>query len=153
MALRIAELFGLEYQSLDGDVRWLPGWKVRNREEQRALTADLVARDRWVVDGSGPSTFDIRVPRADLIIWVRVPRRLALLGLARRVVRNYGKVRIAMAEGCREPIPDREFLSYIWNFEKESAPRFVEQLERFGPDKPVAMIKSRRDAKAILGNE
>lgn len=150
LALRIAERFALEYQSIDRDVRWLPGWRVRDRIEQRAVIADLVARDRWVMDGSGPSTFDLRVPRADLVIWVRVPRRTALFGIVRRVIRNYGRVRVAMPDGCPEQIPDREFLSYIWNFEKDSAPRFVAQLDRFGPATPVVVLRTRKDSRTLL---
>ena len=60
-------------------------------------------------------------------------------------MKNYGKVRGAMAEGCPEPFPDREFLSYIWNFERKSAPEFVKQIDRFGPNVPVAVLKSRKE--------
>lgn len=112
---KIAAYRHLEFQSLDRDVRWLPGWKERDRSEQRDIIAHLVQRERWVMDGSGASSFDIRLPRTELIIWVRVPRRTALLGLLKRVSRYYGSVRPTMADGCPEPLPDRQFLSYIWN--------------------------------------
>lgn len=100
LALAIADAFDLECQSLDRDVRWLPGWRERDRREQRAIMARLAARRRWVMDGSSPSSFGIRVPRTDLIVWLRVPRTMALRGLARRVMHNYGRVRVAMADGC-----------------------------------------------------
>lgn len=150
LALKLAQCYALEYQSIDRDVRWLPGWQVRNREEQRLLLQELVERDRWVMDGSGASTFDVRVPRAELIIWLRVPRHVAILGVARRVTKNYGRVRMAMAEGCPEPFPDREFLSYIWNFERKSAPEFVKQIDRFGPNVPVAVLKSRKEYDLLI---
>ena len=145
LALKLAQNYPLEYQSIDRDVRWLPGWQVRNREEQRLLLQELVERDRWVMDGSGASTFDIRVPRTELIIWLRVPRYVAILGVLKRVAKNYGRVRVAMAEGCLEPFPDREFLSYIWNFERKTAPKFVKQIDRFGPNVPVTVLKSRKE--------
>ncbi|WP_219929148.1 hypothetical protein [Albidovulum aquaemixtae] len=150
MALKLAQSCALEYQSIDRDVRWLPGWQVRNREEQRLLLQEFVERDRWVMDGSGASTFDIRVPRAELIIWLRVPRFVAILGVAKRVVKNYGTVRVAIAEGCPEPFPDREFLSYIWNFERKSAPEFVKQIDRFGPNVPVTVLRSRREFDLLI---
>lgn len=118
LSAKIAAFRNLEFQSLDRDVRWLPGWIERDRAEQRDIVARLVQRQRWVMDGSGASSFDIRLPRTELFLWVRVPRRTALLGLLQRVSRYYGSVRPAMADGCPEPWPDREFLSYIWNFEK-----------------------------------
>ena len=150
LALALAESYSLEYQSIDRDVRWLPGWEVRDRDEQRQILSDLVGRNRWVMDGSGSSTFDIRVPRADLIVWLRLPRLTSLVGVAKRVIANYGKVREAMAEGCPEPIPDREFLSYIWNFERKSAPAFVRQIDRYGPSVPVTVLKSRKEATLLL---
>lgn len=150
LALKIAETFKLEYFSLDRDVRWLPGWQVRDRDEQHTIIRQLVSQDRWVMDGSSPSTFDIRLPRADLVIWVRVSRFTALTGLARRVMANYGRVRVAMAEGCPEPLPDREFLSYIWHFERDHAPRFLHLLDEYAPDTPTLVIKKRKEAGQLF---
>lgn len=150
LSLKIAERFGLEYQSYDRDVRWLPGWRVRDRAEQRARVSDLVSRERWVMDGNSPSTFDIRLPRADLVIWLRIPRRVALMGIARRVLSNYGSVRIDMAEGCPEQLPDREFLSYIWTFEKKVSPRIIAGLDRHGPKVPVVIMPSRKSFHALM---
>lgn len=106
--------------------------------------------NRWVMDGNNLSTFDLRVPRADLIIWIRVPRVVALMGLARRVFGNFGRVRPAMAEGCPEPIPDRVFLSYIRNFERNTAPQFVKKIDEFGPEIPTLVIKSRCDCALLI---
>lgn len=55
-----------------------------------------------------------------------------------------------MADGCPEPWPDREFLSYIWNFEKKYAPLFIKQIDKYGPDVPVALLRSHREMDAIL---
>ncbi|MEL7343835.1 MAG: AAA family ATPase [Pseudomonadota bacterium] len=150
LALQIAARFDLEYLSMDRDVRWLPGWKVRERDEQRRIIRDLVSRDRWVMDGTGPSSFNVRVPRADLIIWLRVPRLQALTGLASRVARNLGRVRPAMADGCPEPIPDLAFLTFIWRFDQDTAPRILDQIKAFGADVPVVVLRSRREASALL---
>lgn len=150
LSQNLAATFGLEFQSLDRDVRWLPGWKERDRQEQRALITELTQRNRWVIDSSGASSFDLRLPRTDLVLWVRVPRRVALLGLARRVARFYGSVRPAMAPGCPERLPDREFLSYIWNFERKYAPIFIECIDRHGPDVPVAVLRSHREMARLL---
>lgn len=150
LALKIADRFGLEYQSIDRDVRWLPGSKVRDRVEQRAIVAELVALERWVMDGTNISTFELRVPRADLIVWVRVPRRIAMFGVFRRVAMNYRRVRVAMAKGCPEPIPDREFLSYIWSFERREAPRLEASLDKHGPHVPVVVLRSHREMRRLV---
>lgn len=150
LSAKIAACRNLEFQSLDRDVRWLPGWVERDRAEQREIIAQLACRARWVMDGSGASSFDLRLPRTELVLWVRVPRYVALFGLLKRVCRYYGSVRPAMAEGCPEPLPDREFLSYIWNFEKRYAPRFIKEIDQHGPNVPVALLSSHREMDAIL---
>ncbi|QND33524.1 AAA family ATPase [Sinorhizobium meliloti] len=147
---KIAACRDLEFQSLDRDVRWLPGWVERDRAGQRAIIEQLARRERWVMDGSGASSFDIRLVRTDLVLWVRVPRRVALLGLFKRVFRYYGSVRPEMAEGCPEPLPDMDFLSYIWNFEKRYAPLFIKQIDQHGPTVPVAVLRSHREMDLML---
>lgn len=150
LSLKLASRFGLQYQSIDRDVRWLPGWKERERTAQHALLQDLITQDRWIMDGSNPSTFDLRLPRTDIVIWVRMSRWVCLLGVARRVARYYGRVRPAMAEGCPEPLPDRAFMEYIWNFEKKYAPIFLHNFELYGSGVPIFQVKSRREVQRLL---
>ena len=114
------------------------------------MITELVNRDRWVMDGSGSSTFDIRLPRTDLILWVRVPRYMALKGLASRVIRNFGSVRSEMAQGCPEKFPDLEFLSYIWNFERKHAPLFVKNIDKYGSNIPVVILESHSKINSML---
>lgn len=150
LSRKLSNLLKLEYLSIDRDVRFLPNWVVRDKQEQRKILSQLVQQERWIMDGSGASTFDIRLPRAELVLWVRVPRRIALAGLTKRVIRSYGRVRPDMAAGCPEKLPDKEFLSYIWNFEKIHTPKFIKNLDLYGPDIPVAILKSYREMDVML---
>lgn len=150
LSARIEATYGLPHISMDRDVRWLPGWQVRARTEQRALVETFVAQDQWVIDGTDVGSFEQRVPRADLVIWIRTNRWRALWQLTGRVWRSYGRVRPDMAEGCPEQLPDREFLGWIWTFEKRQGPRIVAGLAEHGPEVPVVMIRTRRDADAVM---
>jgi len=150
LSVRIAESCGLEYQSLDREVFWLPDWRLRDRAEQRRLIAELVRPGRWVMDGNNPSSFDLRVPRSDLIVWIRVPRWTALAGVARRVLANHGAVRVDMADGCPERLPDLAFLTYIWTFERRMVPRIIAGIDLHGPDVPVVTISARSEFDALL---
>ena len=102
------------------------------------------------MDGSGASTFDLRLPRADLVLWVRVSRYTALKGLAIRVFRNFGSVRSEMADGCPEKFPDLEFLSYIWNFEKKHTPIFIHNIDTYGSHVPVVVLESHSKIQSML---
>lgn len=150
LSRKLATRFGFAYLSIDRDVRWLPGWQQRDRSKQRRIMESLVAGERWIMDGSGPSTFDLRLPRTDLVIWVKMPRLTCLAGVARRVWRYRGTVRPEMAQGCPEPLPDRAFLAYIWEFEAKSTPVFIRNLDAFGSEKPVVVLKSRADTNRLL---
>lgn len=144
LAQRLASALKLDYISIDRDIRWLPDWTVRERSEQKKLFEEFSNGERWIMDGTSPSSFDIRVPRTDLVLWVRVPRYVALYGVYKRVFNYYGTTRPDMAKGCKEQLPDWEFLSYIWNFEKKSAPVVIQNLDLYGSTVPVAILKSRK---------
>lgn len=150
LSRKLSEILDLPYVSMDRDFYWLPGWVKRSKAEERALISASVAQDRWIMDGSGASSFDLRLPRTDMVIWVRVPRRACLWGLVCRVVSSFGRVRPDMAPGCPEQLPDREFLSYIWNFERRVSPVIIQMLDRHAPDMPVLTLWSRRHINALI---
>ncbi|HBF31284.1 AAA family ATPase [Rhizobium sp.] len=150
LSMKLCQRFGLQFISMDRDIFWLPGWKARTREEQRALITEKIIEDRWLMDGSNSSSFDLRLPRTDIVLWVRMPRWLCLLGVYRRLIKNYGKSRMEMASGCVEKWPDKEFLSFIWNFEHKHVPIFIRNFDLYGPQVPVLVLKSRRDVARLL---
>ena len=149
LSRRLAASLSLRYVSLDRDMRWLPGWTVRDRDEQRALHDGFVASERWVIDGTNISFMDTRLPRSDLLVWLRMPRRVALAGIAKRVSSSYGRVRPDMADGCPEQLPDLEFLTWIWTFERRQSPRLLEAIDRFAPRLPVLAITSRANRRRL----
>jgi adenylate kinase family enzyme len=149
LSLDIARRLGLTYISLDRDVLWLPGWVERDRIEQRRILAAKVLEERWIMDGTNPSTFDIRLPRADLVIWLQMSRWLCLWGVAMRWLKWRGLPRPEMAPGCSEKL-DWEFLHYIWTFDQRFAPRIVAEIDKHGPAVPVLQLKSRADIRHLL---
>ncbi len=146
----IAQQFGLTHISMDKEFFWLPGWVARERSEQRQMIAAAIQLDRWIMDGSNPSSFDLRLPKTDVVLWVRISRLVCIWSVLKRVAKSYGKTRPDMALGCAEQWPDREFLSYIWNFEKRHAPIFLRNFELYGPDVPIFQVKSRAQARQLL---
>ncbi|WP_374992007.1 AAA family ATPase [Rhizobium sp. Pop5] len=149
LAQKLARHFGLTYLSIDRDIRWLPGWVERSKDEQRQRIVERIAADRWIMDGTNPSTFDIRLPRTDIVIWVRMPRLLCLWGALTRWLKHIGRTRPEMAPGCIEKV-DWEFLQYIWTFEKKFAPLVTAAIATHGPDVPVLQLKSRHQMRALL---
>ncbi len=147
---KLSNMIDAPHISMDREVFWKSGWTARNRQEQREIIVELVKRDRWVMDGTNPSSLDIRLPRADLVIWTRMSRAVAYVGLAKRWLRYRGKVRPDLADGCPERFPDWEFLSYIWNFEKELAPLCIQNIDEFGSQTPVLVLRSHSETHRLL---
>ena len=104
-------------------------------------------RDRRFLNGTGPSTFDIRLPLTVGVLWVRVPRRVSLTDLEAWIAKHIGTVRPDMAEGCPERWPGKAILSYIWICEKVPAPSVIRSRNRCGPDVPVLVLNSRQEVR------
>jgi adenylate kinase family enzyme len=149
LSQRLCRRFELDYISVDRDIHWLPGWVMRDKAEQRARIESFIAGDRWLMDGNGSSTFDLRMPRSDLVIWVRMPRRVAVWGILSRFVKNVGRTRPEMAPGCPERIT-WDFFHFVWTWEKHFAPRFIAALGRNATNTPVVMLTSRRQMRELL---
>jgi adenylate kinase family enzyme len=149
LSQKIATRFGLSYVSIDRDVLWLPGWVQRHKMEQRSTITEKVLGERWIMDGTNTSTFDLRLPRTDMVIWVRMPRLLCIWGAISRWFKWIGRTRPEMAQGCPEKV-DWDFLQFIWTFEQKFTPRIVAGLAQHGPDVPVLRLKSRGEMRQLL---
>ena len=64
-----------------------PDWTEATAEELRARVEPLLAEERWVVDGAYRSKLgDLVLERADVVVWLDLPRRVWLPRLVRRTV-------------------------------------------------------------------
>jgi adenylate kinase family enzyme len=144
----LAGRYGLPLIHLDHEY-WLPGWGEPRREVWRETVKGLVARDAWVMEGNYSSTFDIRMPRADMIVFLDMPVITCLRGILWRPLRHWGKQRPDMAPGCIERY-DWPFVKYVWLFRQKQRPVIVAALERYGKTARLAHLKSRSEARAFL---
>ncbi|HEV7245638.1 MAG TPA: AAA family ATPase [Shinella sp.] len=149
LARQLADRLGLTYVSMDREIFWLPGWQQRPRAEALVRLQAFVAQERWIMDGTSPGTLPLRLPRADLVLWLRPPRWMTVYGVISRWLRYRGRTRPEMAENCPERI-NREFLTYVWNFEKTESPEIEQNLAAYGRDVPVCVLKSRGENDRLL---
>ena len=149
LARMLSVSLDLPYISMDRDFYWLSGWKKRDRSDIDRLISEAVAGEKWIMDGTGLGSFHLRLPRADLVIWLRLPRTVCLWRAVSRTIRYRGRNRAEMPEGCPERLtPD--MVGYIWNFERHAAPKIKAALHQFGPNVPVLQLKSRRQVYELL---
>lgn len=102
LARMIGDRLGLPVYHMDREVFWLPGWVERDKADQMAQIARIVAQDTWVFEGNHSSSFAMREARAETLIWLDVPVWKRLLRVSRRQWQGRGKVRADAADGCAE---------------------------------------------------
>src|ERR1700747_2730402 len=77
LARRMAAALTLPLVELDR-MFWRPGWVEAPREEFRDAVVRLAAMPAWIMDGNYRFTFDLRLPVADTIVFLDLPRRICM---------------------------------------------------------------------------
>ena len=128
---------------------WRPGWVESEREDYLDRVMAALAAPAWICDGQFTSSFHLRMPLADTIVWIDQPRALCLFRAIWRAVTYRRGGRPDMAEGCREKI-DFDFYRYIWTFDREKAPEIAAPLAAHGAHARVVRLKSDREIADFL---
>lgn len=147
---RIAEVQGIPAVHLDR-LFWRPGWKQPPDAEFRAVVEAAVAEPAWVMDGNYSRTFDLRLPAADTIIFLDLPRYICFARVIRRFLDNRGGTRPDMAPGCPEQI-DLEFVKWIWGYPKRTRPVVLAAVEKYRETKRIVILKSPSQVRRFLAS-
>ncbi len=147
LAQRLSEKTGLPVVHLD-KLFWRPGWEHISKEEFSRLHRQETAKERWIMAGNFGHTLPERIARCDTILYLDFSRAACLMGVAKRILTTYGKVRADMGEGCPERI-DLDFLKWVWNYNRKSRERNYAFLEE-AKHARVVILKTRKEVKAFL---
>lgn len=128
LARRLGELTAIPVVHLDAHY-WSAGWIPMPAGQWRPRVEQLAAQERWIMDGNFASTFDLRLPLADTIIFLDPPRRVCLWRIFKRLIAYRGQNRPDMPGGCDEKA-DLEFLQWIWTFRSRERPKIMQVLDR-----------------------
>ena len=148
LAVEVAARLGLPLIHLDR-YYWQPGWVATPEPEWRVIVSELVARPAWVMDGNFGESFDLRLPRADLIVFLDLPRRITIARVLRRIIGGLGKNRPDMAPGCPEKL-DLEFLGWVWRFPRDERPRIGQAIGDTGTRERVTTLTTTREIRDWL---
>jgi adenylate kinase family enzyme len=148
MARRLADKLALPMIALDS-LYWRPGWVECPSAEFREAVARAAATPTWVMDGNYSFTYDLRMPVADTIVWLDLPRATCMRSVLARTVRGYGRTRDTMPAECPERF-DVEFLRYVWNFGVRQRPGLVAALEKFAGHARLHRLESRKSSERFM---
>ncbi len=147
LALQLGKQLKLPVIHLD-QLYWRPGWKhITDEEFDVLLQQELIKKD-WIMDGNYNRTLPLRMEYSDIILYLDFSRLTCLRGAIRRVIKNHGKTRQDMGVDCPERF-DLEFLSWIWNFNKNNRKRYYQILSEL-QGKEVHVLKKREEIKGLI---
>jgi adenylate kinase family enzyme len=131
---------------------WKPGWVAPSEGEWRETQSGLLAGDAWIVDGNYHETLDLRLERADTIVfldtrWSVCARRAFLRGLRKPV----GE----MPEGCDDSAWRRlrdewRLVVVIWRNRRSEPERDHQIMSEHGLHAALHVLGSKRAASEIL---
>lgn len=121
LAKELSLLLGLRILYLD-HFYWAPGWVLRDIKEVHALIAKNIEEDGWICDGNNSSSFALRLPKAEMLIWLDLPRSTCIWRVLKRITKYRGKQREDLPPGCVDRF-NWAFLKWVWNFNKNSRPK------------------------------
>ncbi|MCL6604602.1 MAG: DNA topology modulation protein [Paenibacillus sp.] len=130
---------------------WKPNWVPTPNDEWDKVVESFTMKEQWIIDGNYSRTMDIRISRADLIIYLDMPRWLCMYRILKRRVMYHKKSRPDMNEECPEKI-DFEFIKWVWNYRKRSRIKTIEKLElvQAKNQKQIIIVKTQKQVKELI---
>jgi AAA domain len=153
VARELARRLGLPHVELDALFHG-PGWTQTPAEEFRRCVAAATDRDGWVVDGNYGSTLgNLILERADTLVWLDLPLRVALTRVTRRTI---GRIRTGeeLWNGNRESWRGGFFgweSMFVWTIRshlrrrRELPPRLARH-----PNLRVVRLRSKEEVESYL---
>ena len=142
-ALKLHELSGIPLFHLDAT--WHRADRTHiSRDEFDARLGEILALDRWIIDGNYSRTLERRLAACDTVVLFDLPKEVALSGaIARLGVKR-----------CDMPWVDTELDPWlrdeIESFGEKQLPVIYELIEKYKDGKTVYTFKMREDADELL---
>ena len=111
------------------------------REEFDARLAQILEKDRWIIDGNYLRTLETRMRACDTVFLLDYPMEVCLAGAKERI----GKKREDMP--WIEAEFDEEFRQWILDFPKDQLPVIYEMIEQYRNEKKIIVFRSREEAE------
>ena len=138
------ELTGLPLYHLDL-LYWNSDKTTVRKEVFIERLQDVIALDKWIIDGNYGSTMEMRIKECDTVFFLDFPVEVCIDGIRQR----QGKPRPDMP--WIETEDDNEFIEFVKNYNSQSRPKLMELLKKYDK-KDIVIFKSRKSADDFLSN-
>ena len=148
LARAVGHILGLPVIHLDHHF-WNAGWVETPRADWEEKNQQLIASDRWVIDGNYAGSLDIRLRRAQHLVLIDTPPWRCLTRVLRRYRRHRVEGRPDVPDDCPERLPDLEFISYILSYRRRSRPRVLRKVAAH-PNVDLTVLRSDAEIQSFL---
>lgn len=133
---------------------WKPGWVEPTEDEWRERQRGLLSGDEWIIDGNYHATLDLRLERADTVVYLDTPWWVCA---GRALVRGVRKrpAGFQLPNGCDESAwrrwHDEWWLVWrIWRVRRSERQHEFETMSRHGDHVALYVLRSKRAVREFL---
>jgi adenylate kinase family enzyme len=131
---------------------WKPGWTKPSDDEWRDKQLSLLAGDAWIADGNDNPSLDLRLERADTIVFLDTPWWTCA---GRAFVRGLRKPIGMMPEGCEDSVRRRlrdewRLVAVIWRNRRAEPEQARAIISQHGQHAALHVLRSKRAARKFL---
>lgn len=148
LAKKMGSILNIPVYHLD-TLYWRPGWVEASPDEFCTAQEEIVQQSEWIIEGNYSSTFEVRFPHADAIVYIEKPLLVCLYRVVKRRIQNHRKTRSDMAPGCEEKL-DWAFIKFILTTYANRKKIMAEHCEKFKKTKKVFILRNKRDIESFL---
>ena len=141
-ARALAARTGLPLIHLDS-VWWRADGSHISRDEFDRALSELLAGEKWIMDGDYSRTYEVRLRAADTVIFLDYPEDVCMAGIVGRV----GEERPDMP--WTESALDSELVAMVKNYARDNRPVLLDLLRRYA-DRQVLVFTDRTRADRWL---
>ncbi len=120
---------------------WKPNWVETEAEEWDGIVKELSEQEEWIIDGNYARTMDIRLKRADTVIFLDCSTLKCLWRITKRTLQYYRKKRPDMASNCKEKF-DADFYLYVATFNFKKRKKLINKIQKFQSVKSIYIFKN-----------
>jgi len=151
LARELSEI--LQIPTLHLDKIWLDGFSSKDlvTKQEEFIEANI---NDWIIEGNYQGTMDLRIPLADLIIWLEVSPYKALYRVIYRSIRHrFLHDRADIPVNFKENF-DKEwfdFLQFVWKSQQKNREIFPQIIDKYKKADKLVILKKNKDKKNLLG--
>lgn len=157
LSRRLARQLGYRHVELDA-LYHQPGWQPLPTDQFRQVVGEALEGEGWVVEGSYSAVRPQVLERADMVIWLDLPRAAVMCQLIPRTLKRL-LLRETLWNGNRERwanlfrlTPEQSILAWAWTRHPIYRQRYGEEMRTSPPSRRYVRLDSRRAVERFLAS-